>query len=190
MPRFFICYTERNTAMNQSFFLLIHNLAGRNAFLDGLAIFFAQWLPYLLVIGFLVLMYDQIGSRRKLYLFAEGALAVILSRGIIATTIHFFYYHARPFVVYGFTPLIGESGSSFPSGHAAWFFALAMVVWYANRKWGIWYFILAALMGIARVYVGVHWPFDILGGAAIGIASGIAINALLKSSGDYSSITS
>jgi undecaprenyl-diphosphatase len=82
--------------------------------------------------------------------------------------------------MYGISPLINESGSSFPSAHAAWFFALAMTVWYANRKWGWWYFALATVMGIARIYAGVHWPFDIIGGAVIGIASGIFVHWLLR----------
>jgi undecaprenyl-diphosphatase len=51
-----------------------------------------------------------------------------------------------------------------------------MAVWYANRKWGIVYLILVALMGVARIYVGVHWPLDILGGAAIGILSAMIIH--------------
>jgi undecaprenyl-diphosphatase len=166
--------------MNQSIFVFIHNFAGRSAFLDGLAIFFAEWMPYLLVIAFLVLVYYQFGTRRKFYLFAEGALAIILARGIITTVIHFFYYHPRPFEAYGFAPLISESGSSFPSAHAAWFFALALVVWYSNRTWGWWFFALATLMGIARIYAGVHWPLDILGGAVIGIASAWFVHWLLK----------
>lgn len=166
--------------MNIVLFNWIHNFSGRSVILDVLAIFFAEWLPYLLVLGFLLLVLYQPASRRKLYLFAEGALAIILARGIITTTIHFFYYHARPFVAYGISPLISESGSSFPSAHAAWFFALAMTVWYTNRKWGTWYFILATLMGIARVYAGVHWPYDIIAGAIIGIASGVFVHWLLQ----------
>lgn len=166
--------------LNGKIFLWIHGFAGHNPFLDSIAIFFAEWLPYILVIVFLLLVLSENGMRRKIYLFAEGALAIILARGIVTTAIHFFYYHARPFAVYNFTPLINESGSSFPSAHAAWFFALAMTVWYANRAWGWWFFGLATLMGIARIYVGVHWPLDIIGGAVIGIASAIFVRWMLK----------
>jgi undecaprenyl-diphosphatase len=168
------------SALNQSIFLWIHNLSGRIAFFDYLAIFLAERLPYILVLASLVLVFYQNGMRRRLYLFAEGALAIILARGIITTAIHFFYYHPRPFEVYGFAPLINESGSSFPSAHAAWFFALAMTVWYANRKWGWWFFAAATLMGIARIYAGVHWPLDVLGGAAIGIVSAVFVRWILK----------
>jgi len=166
--------------MNQSLFLWVHNFAGRSGSIEGLAVFCAEWLPYLVAAAFLVLVFRQPGTRRRFYLFAEGALAVILSRGIVTTAIHFFYNYPRPFEVYAFAPLISESGSSFPSGHAALFFALAMVAWYANRTWGWWFFGLAAIISIARVYVGVHWPLDILAGAAIGVASGWCIRRLLK----------
>jgi undecaprenyl-diphosphatase len=166
--------------MNQVVFLWIHNLSGHIAFFDYLAIFFADWLTYFLVLAFLILVYYQIGTRQKLYLLLEGTLAVILSRGILTTIIRFFYVHPRPFDVYGFTPLISESGSSFPSGHMAWFFALALVVWYADRRSGAWFLVLTAIMGVARIYVGVHWPYDILGGAALGLLCGWSIHALLK----------
>ena len=169
-------------SLNQKLFLLIHQFAGRNVFLDDLGIFFALYLPYLLVITFLYLAARESGWRKKLYVFAEGAIAIMLSRGIITEIIAFFYHHVRPFSFYNFTPLIAESGWSFPSGHMAWFFALSLAVWYTNRKWGWWFLGLSALMGIARIYVGVHWPFDILGGAVIGLLSAWFVHWLLKDS--------
>lgn len=178
------------SSINTSLFELIHNFSGRSVFLDGLGIFFAEWLPYFLVIGFFLLVLYQNNARRRFYLFAEATLAIIVSRGIITTTIHFFYYSARPFVAYGIAPLIGESGSSFPSAHAAWFFALAMTIWYLDRRWGVWYFTLATLMGIARVYAGVHWPIDVVAGAAIGIVSAIFIHWLLRRASSTAATTS
>jgi undecaprenyl-diphosphatase len=168
--------------MNQTLFLFIHHFAGRNIFADDIGVFFAEYLPYLMVLGFLVLAFYENGWRKKLYLFAEGTLAVILSRGIVTELIRFFYHHERPFAFYGFTPLISESGWSFPSGHAMWFFALALTIWYFNRKWGWWYFVLAALMGVARIYAGVHWPYDILGGAILGMACAMFAHWLFKDS--------
>lgn len=167
---------------NQSVFLFIHQFAGRNVFLDDIGIFFAKYIPYLLAAAFLVLVAYEDGWRKKLYLFAEGAIAVMLARGLVTEVIRFFYHHARPFSFYNFTPLVAESGWSFPSGHMAFFFALALAVWYANRKWGWWFFGLSALVGIARIYAGVHWPLDIAGGAAIGLLCAWLIHLLLKSS--------
>lgn len=167
---------------NLDVFNFIHGWSGRFFPLDIAGIFFAEYLPYFLVVGFLILVFCEPGPRRKLYLFAEGTLAVILARGIITESIKFFYSVQRPFSLLGFSPLVSESAPSFPSGHMAFFFALAIVVWFANRKWGIWYFVLTAVMGIARIYAGVHWPLDIIGGAAVGLASGWFIHWLLRGS--------
>ena len=169
-------------SLNLSLFQFIHGLSHRIFLLDDLGIFFAQYIPYILVLIFLILVFYEKGWRRKWYIFSEAAIAIILSRGFLTETISFFYNHPRPFDVLGFTPLISESGWSFPSGHAVLLFTLAMVVFYRNRKWGTWFFIWALVNGIARIYVGVHWPLDILGGAVIGILSAIFIHWFLRDS--------
>jgi undecaprenyl-diphosphatase len=168
------------TNLNQTVFQFIHQLAGRHIVLDYLGIFFAQYLPYFLVAAFLVLAYYQYGWRRKLYVFAEGAIAVIISRGLVTEIIRLFIHVPRPFSFYNFTPLIPEAGWGFPSGHAAWFFALSLTVYYVNKKWGWWFFGLSVLMGIARIYVGVHWPLDIIGGAIVGLLSAWFVHWLLR----------
>ncbi|MBU6500623.1 MAG: phosphatase PAP2 family protein [Patescibacteria group bacterium] len=166
--------------MNQSIFQLIHQLSGTSAILDDLGIFLANYLPYLLVLGFLILVIRQKEWRRSSVIFTDGALAVILSRGIVTEVIRFFYNHPRPFDALGFTALISESGNSFPSGHMTFFFALALIVFYYNKKAGWWYFVLSAIIGLARIYVGVHWPADILGGALIGLVCGLVSHRLVK----------
>lgn len=66
-------------------------------------------------------------------------------------------------------------GFGFPSGHTTMAFALAASlhpVLPTRARWLAWG--LAALVGLARMHVGVHWPADIAGGAALGIAIGSA----------------
>ena len=157
-------------------FGIIFMAAHRDAFWGIVAIFCAEYLPYLLVIAFLVLAYYEEGWRRKVYLFCEGALAIVIARGLVTELFHFFYHEPRPFLYYGIAPLFNETSWSFPSGHAAWFFALATTVWYANRKWGWWFFAFTLAIGWARVYAGVHWPSDIVGGAVIGILAAIGVH--------------
>jgi undecaprenyl-diphosphatase len=164
---------------NEAIFSWLHGFVGKSGVIDAFAIFFATYLPYLVALGFFVLVFYQIGARRKWYLAVEGALAIILSCGIITTIIKFFYNHPRPFDVYKFTALIGEAGPSFPSGYATFFFALATVIFYVNRKWGFWYFLSAMVISVARVYVGVHWPLDIFGGLIVGVGSGMVVHWML-----------
>ena len=169
-------------ALDRKVFDIVYMAAHRNAFWNVLAVFCATYLPYLVVLAFLVLVYYQKGWRRKAYLFAEAALVLVLARGLVTELIRFFYHEPRPFAYLGIVPLFNETSWSFPSGHAVWFFALAMTVWYANHKWGWWFFVLAVVIGWARVYAGVHWPSDIVGGAAVGIVCAVATHWILGKS--------
>ena len=165
--------------LNSKVFEWLHGLSGYNFLLDNLDILLAKYLPYFLGVWFLMIVFRESGRRRKIFLFLEGAMAVILARGLVTESIRFFYHHPRPFDAFGFAPLIAESGWSFPSGHAAFFFALAVTVFYMNRKLGMWFFALSFLVGIARIFAGVHWPADILGGIVVGLVSGYIVHALL-----------
>lgn len=165
---------------NSFFFSLIHGLSGRNFIIDSAGVFFAQYLPYAIGIAFFFLVFSQKGLRAKIFFLSEAVIAVILSRGIITEAIRFFYYSPRPFDALHFQPLIPESGSSLPSGHMTFFFALAMVIYFYNKRWGIWYFFLSALIGAARIFAGVHWPTDIIAGIVLGILSGILVHSLLS----------
>ncbi|MDA3844712.1 MAG: phosphatase PAP2 family protein [Candidatus Kapabacteria bacterium] len=67
------------------------------------------------------------------------------------------------------------SGKSFPSSHAANMFAAATVLSYYYRKYRWIYFGIAVAIAFSRVYVGVHYPLDIAGGAIVGIVTGTVV---------------
>mgnify|MGYP001651876490 CR=1 FL=1 len=70
-------------------------------------------------------------------------------------------------------PLVARPhGWSFPSGHTASGFAAAFALWFQNRRLGVPALVLAAFIGFTRLYLYVHFPTDILGGIALGLAAG------------------
>ena len=137
--------------------------------MDAIIIFFGQYFGYILI-GLLALFFFK---KRFVFLALQMLAAAVLSRGIITEAIRFFFPQDRPFVENGIAPLIEHAASSsFPSGHASLFFALGTVLYFYNKKAGILFLLASAAIGIARVAASLHWPIDIVAGAAIGIASG------------------
>jgi len=86
----------------------------------------------------------------------------------------------RPYEVLPVHQLITdtERGLSFPSGHAVVFFSLAFAFY--NTKYFKPFFVLACLGSIARVFVGVHYPSDIVVGAFIGGGTAWSLKRLFK----------
>lgn len=161
-------------------FHLLFSFAHRSFLFDEVIVFFAHYFSALLVVFFLYLVLRQRVLAQRLLLLVEGTLAVIIARGILAELISFFYPVARPAVALALDPLFSVSSASFPSGHASFFFALATVLFFHDRFWGSWFFAAALLNAVCRVVSGVHWPLDILGGAAIGVVASIFVRFIAR----------
>ncbi|MBQ8837416.1 MAG: phosphatase PAP2 family protein [Clostridia bacterium] len=74
-----------------------------------------------------------------------------------------------------------QSDYSFPSGHTAASFAFVSVLWFTMpKKVSIPMTVLATLIALSRLYLGVHYPTDILGGVVIGIVCGICAVAVVN----------
>ena len=68
--------------------------------------------------------------------------------------------------------------SSFPSGHTSTSFACAYVISRLAPRLTVYVFVLAALIGFSRIYVGVHYPLDVLAGAVLGLVVAKALLTL------------
>lgn len=168
--------------MDSLAFEFFHGIAGRYNILDWIIIFCAEYLGYVLVGIFLVLLFLKQGwiQKRKEILLAS-ALTVIISRGIFTEIIRAFYHSDRPFVREAIKPLFDHPlTASFPSGHAATFFALAFVIYHYDRWWGSVFVLGAILVSLGRVIAGVHYPLDIIGGIGVSLLAVLTTFRLTK----------
>ena len=161
-------------------FHLINQFAGENTCLDSMAIFFAEYFQYIVVFCLFLFLFRNFKKYLKMVISAFAT--AVFARFIIVEIIRYFLPKLRPFVENNVNLLISQNPKepSFPSGHASFFFAIAAVVYFYNKKAGTLFFVSAFLISISRVFVGVHWPFDILVGAIVGIFSGWLIFKLAK----------
>ena len=111
-------------------------------------------------------------------------LAACLSAGlasIITLVIRFFYYRPRPFVLENITALFSHSASSsFPSLHAAFFFALSTALLFYHKKTAGLFLAASFLIVFSRVIAGLHWFVDIIAGLGLGIVCALLVRKILS----------
>lgn len=89
----------------------------------------------------------------------------------------------RPFdATSAIIPLISKPHDySFPSGHTSASFASAFIYYrMCPKKYGIAAIVLASLIGLSRLYLGVHYPSDVIGGLLVGLFSSIAAYRIMQ----------
>lgn len=161
--------------LNRALFAFVSGTSAPTGALLAGAIFIAEWLiltgPVLLVV---LWIFGSTGDRRA----AVGAgLSAILAVAI-AATLSILVWHPRPFMDgLAANYLNHAADSSFPSDHATQLFALGFSLWLMPslllpRAW-IAMMGLGLAVGWARVYLGVHYPFDIFGAALVGLSSAL-----------------
>lgn len=164
--------------MDASIFNLINQFALTWFWLDVLAIFLAEYFGYALF--FSLLLFLAVRFRKYFKMITEAIVSAILARFVIVELIRWIWQRPRPFVENNVNLLLTHNVSAFPSGHAAFFFAISTIVYFYNKKAGIFFFIASFLICLARVFAGIHWPLDILAGAVVGVFSGYLIHKISK----------
>lgn len=153
------------------FNFLYDTFADKGRLSDTLIFLFAEVLPYFFAaVIFAWVFWKKRGRIALIWLAVAGA---VVSRFGIAVLIRFLWDRSRPFEVLNIIPLFSHDiGHAFPSGHAAFFFALVPPIFFLSRKAGWMFLTTAVLMAVSRVIAGVHWPSDVLAGAIMGLFVG------------------
>jgi undecaprenyl-diphosphatase len=140
--------------------------------LNALAIFGATYLWYVIIgIAVPLLFLRPRREQIRLLIFAALALPLVYLVSIIGASL---YYDPRPFVIGHFEPLIPHKPSNgFPSDHVLWSAAISAIIFPSEKYVSLLLWLLTLLVGMSRVYVGVHHPIDVLG--SIGIAIGVVV---------------
>jgi len=163
---------------NTSLFFLIFNLHNQSVILDDLMIFGARYLILFAFLLFFILAFKGRVKEKKAFLLVILTLPIVV---LIIMGIHMFVVEPRPFVTYHLTPLYPYNpDASFPSRHASFMAVIAGAYIYFKSKWSALFLIFMLWVGISRIYVGIHYPLDILGGFIVGIISLIISVQLVK----------
>ncbi|MGH0429804.1 undecaprenyl-diphosphatase [Bacillus hominis] len=167
--------------MNYTVFQWINNFAGSSKLLDTLMIAITNSVPYVAILFMLILWFNN-GKKenaiRKQYTVLYTTLSVSIAL-LVNVIIHAVYYHPRPFITHHVNQLVPHAAdSSFVSDHSVLVFSIAFVFILRGEKLKYIALIWAILVGVSRMYVGVHYPLDILGAAFLTfITSGLVIQS-------------
>lgn len=163
---------------NQFLFSLFNAAPGLSGWRLQGALFAAEWIVLVVPVG-LVLMWTQgaPGQREA----AVRALLAALLAFTISKMIGLIWFHPRPFMVgIGQTFLHHAPDSSFPSDHATGMFSVALALALCQlreaRRFGLALLGLGIVVAWSRVFLGVHWPLDMIAAFVVSAVAAVLVN--------------
>lgn len=130
----------------------------------------AEYVIYLTIIFMFALALKSGPKEKKALVLAIFAIPAAI---ILIKFIHLFILTPRPFASYA-------DGTAFPSRHTSLMATFFFAYFIFRSKWSFVFLFLMIWVGVARVYVGVHFPIDILGGVGVGFLSAFFAKIILK----------
>ncbi|WP_297421710.1 phosphatase PAP2 family protein [Clostridium sp.] len=173
--------------MNMELFRVINDLANKSAVLDKIMIFFSEDVPYIfmaiIAIVFILGMVKKNCSYRKA---AVDTFIITVINLILGFIIGGVYYVDRPFVHNKVNLLFPHvQDASFPSDHATGTMSIALGLKKYNKILSTILTITSIIVGFSRVYVGHHYPMDVIGAYIMVWTTSYIYNLKLRSKVDY-----
>ena len=148
------------------------NVSLQNPFFDWFMPFITEKYHWFPVWGLIVILLLWKGGTQGRILVLLIIPVIFLSDQLSAGVLKPLFQRPRPCTALPDVHLLVNNKISYslPSAHAANFFAVAAFFGYYFKKYRWWFFIIAFVVGLSRISVGVHYPFDVLAGGVLGIA--------------------
>jgi len=166
---------EKKLSTNQDIFLAINAFTNQSTALDSIMIAVAEYTPYMFI-GLLLYLWFTKRRNEALYAGYATTLGVAINQAIGMS-----YFHPRPFMDHlGVTLVKHQAENSFPSDHTTFVVSIALMLlsFKSTRTLGSIAMLFALWCGIARIYCGVHYPFDIVGSLVVSVLVVTTILAL------------
>jgi undecaprenyl-diphosphatase len=159
--------------VNIALFHLINNFGKEFPELNPLFIVLAEYTVFFLALA--VICFWIFDKKENRIMVISGGTAFVLAE-ILGRTAGLLFSNQQPFAALSDVNQLIEKAvdNSFPSDHTILFFSFTMTFFLFQNKFRSLWLCLACLVGISRIIVGVHYPFDILAGAGFAVLSAFA----------------
>lgn len=159
---------------NEDLFRWVNQLSIDHGYLNPIFIGLAEY-TVLLAALMCLFVWFQNRSRYNRAMVVSAGLTFILAE-LLGKIAGIFYFNQQPFAEMSHVNLLiqKEVNNSFPSDHTIFIFSICLIFWLFHKRHMYW-LIIACAVGFSRILVGVHYPFDVLAGAAIACLTAVAV---------------
>ena len=165
--------------MDYRIYRALNNFVVHHAWLGRTLAEVEKWaVPVLAMATFGLWLLDRPGNRRKWKLASATALASAALALLVNQAIAQLWHRDRPFAAHPSAHVWGSRSHdpSFPSDHASAAFAIAFAVLLFDRLAGAVLLVAALIVGVGRVFIGAHYPADVLAGLLVGLACALLVS--------------